>query len=101
MGWAQLIRPFPADEARKGRRFKVLLPIALKQGDEPVHASLIELSQHGAQARTLSPMEQASVLITWEGKQLPAQVAWRRGDRIGLVFDRPLTPLQLSAMLSD
>ncbi|PZU61145.1 MAG: hypothetical protein DI547_01590 [Sphingobium sp.] len=102
MGFAELFRSRESEDNRKGKRFKVLLPVHLAQAGKGAPGKLIEISNEGARAQSLSQPEQdAPIEIEWEGKMLAAKVIWVKGEHFGLSFERRLTNNQLLAMLAN
>jgi hypothetical protein len=101
MGLAALFRPGQPDEARKGSRFKVLLPITIMQNGAKAPGKLIEVSNDGARGQTLgNPQVKQPIEIEWEGKLISATVVWVKGERFGLEFDKRLSNNQLLAMIA-
>jgi hypothetical protein len=102
MGFAELFRSKQAaDENRKGKRFKVLLPVRLTQAGSAVPGKLIEVSNDGARAQSLAAPEASQPIeIEWEGKSIQGEVVWVKGEHFGLTFQKRLTNNQLLAMIA-
>jgi len=63
----------------------------------PVH--LLDLSRDGALAHAqLPPHTNAIVWLFSRGIEMPARIAWAKGDRLGLSFSRSLTDVQYRAL---
>ncbi|MGN3973958.1 PilZ domain-containing protein [Tsuneonella sp. SYSU-LHT278] len=81
-------RHFARLEVGFGARLETL------DGGQPVR--LINLSQGGAQLVLSEPEEAGEGFLTWLDFETFGELAWQDGDRIGLTFDVPLSPLCLA-----
>ncbi|MCT2559037.1 PilZ domain-containing protein [Tsuneonella sp. YG55] len=57
---------------------------------------LVNLSQGGAQLILSVPDEAGEGMLTWLDFEMFGELAWQKGDRVGLTFDEPLAPLCLA-----
>lgn len=80
------------EEQRKASRFRALkaAQIVFNDGASTIDCTLRDISDRGARLKVESPVgipERFTLLIVADGGQHECQVAWRRVDEIGVVFE--------------
>jgi hypothetical protein len=84
---------------RRERRINISVQATLICAGTKVPVHLIDLSRDGALAHAkLPPATNAIVWLLSRGVEMPARIAWARGDRLGLSFSRSLSDLQFRAL---
>jgi hypothetical protein len=86
---------------RGERRFAVRLAASLATDRGAMPVRLLDLSVGGALAEAADcPVPGSPVTLRRERLEVAARVAWRRGDRFGLIFDPRIRATDLFVQLS-
>lgn len=84
---------------RRERRIPVNVQATLICAGTRIPVHLIDLSRDGALAHAkLPPTSNAIVWLLSRGVEMPARIAWARGDRLGLSFSKSLSDVQFKAL---
>ncbi len=80
------------EEQRKASRFRALkaAQMVFNDGASTIDCTLRDISDRGARLKVESPVgipERFTLLIVADGGHYECQVAWRRVDEIGVVFE--------------
>ena len=101
-GFSYSSQPRPEEcERRCEPRFAVRLEVSVGTGDRAAPARLLDLSRGGALAEHRRPPAlDTAVTLSCERIDVAARVAWVRGNRFGLAFDRPIRATELFFQLA-
>lgn len=77
------------DESRKFRRRSVLWPAKLRVGKHELSCQIWNLSLGGARVRVDLPLQNGvKIVLSLSGRgDIPATVAWAKGELLGVSFD--------------
>lgn len=88
-------------ERRVHARRKVLLPARLRHGVIESPATILNISRSGAMVEVdLPPATGSRVVLLRHGQETAAVVVWLKQNRLGVLFDTPLTEDEVRACMS-
>jgi hypothetical protein len=95
-----LLREALGGDRRRAGRYRVALDEAVIAPSGPGAVTIVDLSLTGAMIDGPAlPPPGTAVTLRWDSLAVRARVAWTKGDRGGLHFERPLAVEQLFTLV--
>ena len=96
MGLHAQAQEFDIAERRIATRSRVSCPVQMQLPSGQRTGCMLDLSERGARVQVDNPPGVgASVVLEWMCYDVLCKVAWASGDMCGLMFDKPISPVQV------